>query len=252
MVSKSFIAYAFLLCFTTSVNAHAAIAPALGVKGNPTRSDVQNPSSAKPCGNVNIAQSIDTSTPVTVAANGTFSPSIANFNPGADGSRSIKTVQVDASGTGKNFIAAKMIVNGDANPTNTGTQQLTVQLPAGTTCTGGTGKNLCLTSFTTTAGFGNCVVVSQGAKGAVPPTSTKTGQGAASACPTGAAKGRPSSSPPAQPSVQPAAASNQTDTTTGDKKRHSRRAADAGAANVNLRSGSFRRNWSSRESIDLS
>lgn len=32
---------------------------------------------------------------------------------GADGSRSIQKVQVDASGTGKNFIAAKMIVNGN-------------------------------------------------------------------------------------------------------------------------------------------
>ena len=33
---------------------------------------------------------------------------------GADGSRSIKEVQVDASGTGKNFVPAKMIVNGNA------------------------------------------------------------------------------------------------------------------------------------------
>jgi hypothetical protein len=32
---------------------------------------------------------------------------------GADGSRSIKTVQVDASGNGKNFVPAQMIVNGD-------------------------------------------------------------------------------------------------------------------------------------------
>ena len=33
---------------------------------------------------------------------------------GADGSRSIQKVQVDASGTGKNLIAAKMVVNGDS------------------------------------------------------------------------------------------------------------------------------------------
>jgi hypothetical protein len=38
---------------------------------------------------------------------------LENFS-GADGSRSIKTVQVDASGTGKNFVAAKMVVNGNA------------------------------------------------------------------------------------------------------------------------------------------
>jgi hypothetical protein len=32
---------------------------------------------------------------------------------GTDGSRSIKTVQVDASGTGSNFVAAQMLTNGD-------------------------------------------------------------------------------------------------------------------------------------------
>ena len=32
---------------------------------------------------------------------------------GADGSRSIKEVQVDASGTGTNFVPAKMVVNGN-------------------------------------------------------------------------------------------------------------------------------------------
>jgi hypothetical protein len=81
MVSKSFISYTFLLCLTTSVNAHAAIAPALGVKGDPTRNDVQRPSSGSPCGNVNITQTLDTSTPVPAFANGTFSPSITDFNP---------------------------------------------------------------------------------------------------------------------------------------------------------------------------
>ncbi|KAI0002115.1 hypothetical protein BJV74DRAFT_722801, partial [Russula compacta] len=162
MFSKSFIAPIFLLALTSSVNAHAAVTPALGVQGTPQRSDVQRPSADKPCGNVNIAQNLDSSTAVPASANGTFSPSILDFNPGADGSRSVKTVQVDASGTGKDFVAANMVVNGDPNPTSDATQQLTVQLPANTKCTGGTSKNLCLASFTTTAGFGNCVVVSQG------------------------------------------------------------------------------------------
>ena len=47
-------------------------------------------------------------------------------------------------------------------PTNVGSQPLTVQLPAGTTCSGGAGKNTCLVSFTTAGGFGNCVAVTQG------------------------------------------------------------------------------------------
>jgi hypothetical protein len=49
------------------------------------------------------------------------------------------------------------------DPADDATQQLTVKLPAGTNCTGGADKNLCLASFTTTAGFGNCVVISQAA-----------------------------------------------------------------------------------------
>jgi hypothetical protein len=40
-------------------------------------------------------------------------------------------------------------------------QNLTVQLPIDTKCTGGANKNLCVASFITTAGFGNCVVVKQ-------------------------------------------------------------------------------------------
>jgi len=48
-------------------------------------------------------------------------------------------------------------------PTEDISEQLTVQMPAGTNCTGGASGNLCLASFKTTAGFGNCVVVSQNA-----------------------------------------------------------------------------------------
>jgi len=72
---------------------------------------------------------------------------------------------VDASGTGKNFVAAQMA------PANDDTEQFTIQLPAGTRCTGGTNQNLCLASITTTSGLGNCVVVSQAADavGTAPP-----------------------------------------------------------------------------------
>ncbi|KAH9994225.1 hypothetical protein BJV77DRAFT_1182556 [Russula vinacea] len=163
MFFKSFIAPIFLLALTSSVNAHAAIAPALGVKGNPARSDVQRPSQAKPCGNINIAQNLGNSTAVNVNAKGIFTANITGFDPGADGSRSIKTVQVDASGNGTHFVPAQILTNGDPNPAAVGTQELRVQIPADTKCTGGTSKSLCLASFTTTAGFGNCVVVSQGA-----------------------------------------------------------------------------------------
>jgi hypothetical protein len=81
MFSKSYIVSALVLtALSLQVNAHAAISPMLGVKGAPQRSDVQRPSSASECGNVNIANNIDTSTPVQAAADGTFTATVTNFN----------------------------------------------------------------------------------------------------------------------------------------------------------------------------
>lgn len=80
MVSKSFIAYTLLLSFTTLVDAHAAVNQPLGVQGQATRNDVQNPTAQKPCGNVNIAQTFDTSKTVPVNANGSVSTTITDFN----------------------------------------------------------------------------------------------------------------------------------------------------------------------------
>ena len=79
MFSKSFCISVVILVLGLQVNAHAGITPALGVKGKITRSDVQRPSKAKPCGNTALTD-IDTSTPVTAAADGTMQLSITNFN----------------------------------------------------------------------------------------------------------------------------------------------------------------------------
>ncbi len=63
-------------------------------------------------------------------------------------------------------------------PTDVATQQVTVQLPAGTACTGGTAGNLCLVSFKTAGGFGNCVVVQKAAAAATSKTgAAKKGTG---------------------------------------------------------------------------
>ena len=80
MLSKSFIASILLLASISSVNAHAGVSPALGVKGQITRNDVQRPSANTPCGKANIAQTLDGSTPVQADETGNFSPSITNFN----------------------------------------------------------------------------------------------------------------------------------------------------------------------------
>lgn len=71
-----------VLCLGLSlqVSAHAAIAPALGVSGNPVRNDVQRPQKGKECGNIDITKTFDSSTAVQANANGTFDVFIANFN----------------------------------------------------------------------------------------------------------------------------------------------------------------------------
>ena len=104
----------------------------------------------------------------------------------------MKTVQLDPSGTGTDFLPVKFSTSekpfslahlpffrGDpvhgfrrirlplythvAQNLVAVSQKLSVQIPSGIKCIGGTSKNLCLASFATTSGFGNCVVVSQGA-----------------------------------------------------------------------------------------
>jgi len=164
MLSKAFLVSFVILGLGLQVSAHAGVTPALGVNGQFTRNDVQKPTAAKPCGNTPLTN-IDTSTPVTAAADGTVKMTATGFDSGTDGSREITAVKVDSSGTGQQFKAAPanaIITNGDASPTQAGSQAITMQMPAGTTCSGGKSKNLCMVALQTKGGFGNCVVVQQG------------------------------------------------------------------------------------------
>ncbi|KAH9905088.1 uncharacterized protein BXZ73DRAFT_111031 [Epithele typhae] len=101
---------------------------------------LERPSTKSPCGNANIASAFATSKAATLNADGSFTASITNFNGGVDGSREITSAKVDASGTGKSFVAATVTQNGDKAPSTTGTQQLTIKLPAGTSCKGAGGN----------------------------------------------------------------------------------------------------------------
>jgi len=163
MLSKSFTASVFLLALASFVSAQCAITPAFGVSGSPGAGDVQQPSDGAPCGSIPISQNIDSSATIQADQSGEFRPSILNFASGAQGSRSITTVKVDPSGTGQsqNFVSAQMINNGEDAPSTDGTQQLVVKLPDGIKCAGGSGQDRCLAMFVTSAGYGNCVVVTQ-------------------------------------------------------------------------------------------
>jgi len=166
--TKSFLVCASIfLALATQTSAHAMPSVALGVKGTVKKSDVQRPSTATPCGNVAIAANLDTSTAVPAAADGTVTMNIQSFDKGADGS-TVVAVEVDQTGEGNKFVAGKVTTNGNPNPaTATESDKVVFSLPAGTKCSGGSGKNLCLVSVKTTAGFGACTVVSQGEAGTI-------------------------------------------------------------------------------------
>jgi hypothetical protein len=165
MFSKTFFISALVVLLSAQVNAHAIINPALGVTGKAARANVQRPKAGAECGKANIAGGIDAANAVAVGAGGSFSVTAQNFNNGKDGSRQV-TMSVDATGTGKKFVAGTVSKNGDLAPTAVATQDITAALPAGTKCTGGKAGNRCLVAFKTAGGFGNCVVVSQGAAAA--------------------------------------------------------------------------------------
>ncbi|RPD61106.1 hypothetical protein L226DRAFT_570836 [Lentinus tigrinus ALCF2SS1-7] len=234
---KSLVAAAALcLSLSLQAHAHAAISPALGVQGTPARSDVQRPSTAKPCGKINIAQTIDSSTAVTAAANGSFAATITNFNAGTDGSTQV-TAQVDATGTGKSFVNAEVLQNGVKSPKTTGSVQLVVQMPAGTTCTGGATGDKCLVTFKTAGGFGNCVVVQQGA--AAGGNAAAAGTAAAGTSASGTDTTGTNGTAVASSASSAAAAATSTTTTTG-KKHKGNKANQAQQAAANPQAAKFK------------
>jgi len=162
MLSKFWTSSVLLLGLCLQVSAHATVAPVLGVQGVPTRGDVKRPDTADPCGaGVKISSDFDNSTAVIADATGSFKVNATSFNGGVDGSLKF-TAKVDATGTGAKFVAMNITTNGDNSPTGAESQPLVASLPAGTKCSGGKSGDKCLVQFISGAGFGNCVVVSQG------------------------------------------------------------------------------------------
>ncbi|KAB5589948.1 hypothetical protein CTheo_6606 [Ceratobasidium theobromae] len=156
--AKSLVVIAVL---AAQVLGHAGVEPFLGVANKAVRNDVTRPSNTKPCGKEDITK-IDSSK--FLAMSGTsFTAQAVNFNPGRDGSMQF-TARVDPTGTGKSFVAATITQNGPLAPPKAGsTAQISVSLPDGTKCTGGASGDLCLLSFKSASGFGNCMVVKQSA-----------------------------------------------------------------------------------------
>ncbi|KAJ7105594.1 hypothetical protein C8R44DRAFT_588834, partial [Mycena epipterygia] len=121
----------------------------------PARSNVQRPSTAKPCGSIDPATTLNTSTAIPAAADGSATMNVVNFNAGADGSTSV-VVSVDATGNRTSFVAGTVTTNGNSAPKAVETDKVVFTLPAGTKCIGGTAGNFCLVSVKTTVGSGAC------------------------------------------------------------------------------------------------
>jgi len=163
MFFKVWTSVALVLALSLKVHAHAAVAPALGVSGIPTKEDVQRPNATAPCGAVNITLAIvDSSRAAHSGPLGRFNVTAIDFTTGADGSRHFRA-RVNDDATGKKFVPMNITRNGNPAPATVGSQPIVAILPAGTKCTGGSRKNRCLVEFVSTAGFGNCVVVTHGA-----------------------------------------------------------------------------------------
>lgn len=238
MFSKTVLLSAIVLGFANQAFGHAAIQPQLGILGNSTRSDVQQPSTSSPCGNTDIASNINNSTAVALDSTNSFSTSIVNFNGAQDGSTQV-TAQVDPTGTGKSFTSATVTQNGQLAPPAAGSAELSVSLPSGTKCTGGTAGNLCLVSFKTAGNFGNCIVVSQtnnaaatggsaaGASAASNSTAASSSVAVASVAASSAAAATDST---AAASTAAASTGNSTTTTTGKKHKGHHKGGKKGAA----------------------
>jgi hypothetical protein len=81
MFSKALLTAVVAAVFAAQqVRGHCVIVQPLGVKGTPVRNDVQRPSTANPCGTVNIANTLDTTTASTIDANGQLTTTATNFN----------------------------------------------------------------------------------------------------------------------------------------------------------------------------
>lgn len=81
MFSKAFAIAFLVLASSLQVHAHAAVSPVLGVGNSPQRSDVKRPNNLQTCGlNVDIAGTVDSSTPAQAAADGTVTMTATNFN----------------------------------------------------------------------------------------------------------------------------------------------------------------------------
>ncbi|KAJ6479490.1 hypothetical protein C8R47DRAFT_983316 [Mycena vitilis] len=165
MFSQLLATVSLVLALSSQVHAHGGVQPFLGVTGTLAKSDISRLNTASPCGaNIDVASSLDSATAVPAAADGTFAVTGVTFDTGSDGSESVKA-NVDATGAGTDFTTPVTITtNGDPAPATTSvTSPIQATLPSGTVCTGGAAKNLCVVQFVTSAGFANCVAVSQGA-----------------------------------------------------------------------------------------
>ncbi|KAF8607938.1 hypothetical protein BDV93DRAFT_434872 [Ceratobasidium sp. AG-I] len=113
-------------------------------------------------GQINVATELEAAVKAglpTVDASGSISMNWRQVNAGADGGRP-GTALIDVTGTGNNFkpvTISKDFADGGADSDN----PMTIAIPAGTVCTGGSAGNACLLRVTNPPGFGSCFAIAR-------------------------------------------------------------------------------------------
>ncbi|KAL0953939.1 hypothetical protein HGRIS_005102 [Hohenbuehelia grisea] len=205
---------AVALSLAAQAYGHAAVLPPLGVAGEMTRDQVQRPTDDQPCGGINVNANLATSQRLQADDQGKFSAEVTNFDPLLDGSEQF-TMKVSATASTADMVNGAISKNGPlllfrVPERNT----IEATLPNGVKCSGGPDGNLCLASFRSVSGFGNCVVIQQGppkaAAAAAAAGQPAAGANAAAAGSGQAAAGGAPAVPPANAAVpnQAAAGAN--------------------------------------------
>ncbi|EJD55594.1 hypothetical protein AURDEDRAFT_109865 [Auricularia subglabra TFB-10046 SS5] len=168
--SKLVLAAATLSSLLLSVSGHAIIAADQGTldglrRGDVTRGNLQRCSNFAGAGTATIQ-------------NGAVNLVAKNFNGGRDGSTQF-TAALSTTGRNGNFQEVDVTANGVAAPNGNIESPITVAIPAGTDCSGGS----CVLTFRSAGGFGNCVDV---AANAVAGGNAGAGAGAGAGANTGA------------------------------------------------------------------
>jgi len=145
----------------TGLGFPSGITPALGVNGTLTAADLPQIAEFSPCGSPLVSnEKLDSSTPAAEFVTGATSVNVEAIALANNAGLQF-LVSLDPTGVSNNLTQITVTNQGQLSNNAGTTQELTLQLPAGLQCTGGTARNLCLIQAISNLDSGNCAVLKQ-------------------------------------------------------------------------------------------